>query len=1061
MTPTAIKELKRLLQNKNDYDAFTLYLEAMMAVQVFDSVPGLYWDYASAWNSSRASVWKAYLPPVFLENPFPADLINQVSKLVLASDGVDFMTYVRPGLLSRDAIEVFSALGITAESSPRSRIYGLLKIYGIQRLRYSLAFSEWNVLLDELKRGRLEDLEHCLSATLHEEDWFLQYSKLFGFVENITELWLMVMGVPYDPQLMKVSRGLLDTLTRLDVSHTPMRILELFSIAKDASKFDGKIDDLFSYFHKVYSQSDDPVTGDDGPGIRYFANTDSFARAIKNFKKVDTVDFLKAVFFASEMETIEQENRLCLPDVFRFGESFDRLAIFNANPDFVSACCSKNNNCFGVYFLFAERILAELYKQRFPDASFAFITDSNELQVVQLDHTNKGRETHFEYSPFTERFERIILFCREGDAKQVMQLLDAVPEWLEERADAFFVLPQSLVNTKPYDIRKKMFRSFDCKWISVFPNKRSDSVQTLRKNMMVKLSTVDSGKETIQIIRSAIYSSDKWGDAISRDPWYVRVPKKELTDGTLSILELHDKYIVRTSTEKRRYSRKCYYSREIAIDYSWSKGRGAFCYYATRKEDGEFCYNSRWRGKPLTERKAFSAKTLERAERKILHEVGRDPLKTIIQNEIVKAYRDQPISLKTFWFVAQNELEKMSVYRGEIAQELFKSEALSTMMSDENPSLELFMAIMEQDFSETTKSDFVNLWRQLNCILNYAEKRPRFFKNPIRSYVQSLVNKDKGYIQARKSLAKRSYEIEEEKIIVNYIKEHYLEDTRMLGAAISFYTGMNDREICALSWGDYQHIVGTDFYQFWVTKILEGAEPKMLDPDNPYAFRRVPVVSDLGELLDECMTHAMEAFTTLQEEGHLADVRFDDLPILAQGKDVMRNMAPKHLASARKELEKQIGIEEIIGTAAGRETDFNDFRDNRFRSNFRYRASQSCVMTKAEINYILGLKPPTTFSEHYCDYTNDFVQLTLCRKMERWTHLHRQKTMRVTEAEVISSKQKRFRFKGGSRPRQYIEFDLDVLSLEDSLPEERALKMNMSCSGGADVQVRRVGVKDK
>lgn len=77
MTPTAIKKLKQLLQNKNDYDALTLYLEAMMAVQVFDSVPGLFWDYASAWNSSRASVWKAYLPSFYLENPFPAEHINK------------------------------------------------------------------------------------------------------------------------------------------------------------------------------------------------------------------------------------------------------------------------------------------------------------------------------------------------------------------------------------------------------------------------------------------------------------------------------------------------------------------------------------------------------------------------------------------------------------------------------------------------------------------------------------------------------------------------------------------------------------------------------------------------------------------------------------------------------------------------------------------------------------------------------------------------------------------------------------------------------------------------
>ena len=38
-----------------------------------------------------------------------------------------------------------------------------------------------------------------------------------------------------------------------------------------------------------------------------------------------------------------------------------------------------------------------------------------------------------------------------------------------------------------------------------------------------------------------------------------------------------------------------------------------------------------------------------------------------------------------------------------------------------------------------------------------------------------------------------------------------------------------------------------------------------------------------------------------------------------------------------------------------------------------------------ELNYYLGLKKPDTFSQHYCDYTNNYVQLIMAKKLDRWT----------------------------------------------------------------------------
>ena len=36
---------------------------------------------------------------------------------------------------------------------------------------------------------------------------------------------------------------------------------------------------------------------------------------------------------------------------------------------------------------------------------------------------------------------------------------------------------------------------------------------------------------------------------------------------------------------------------------------------------------------------------------------------------------------------------------------------------------------------------------------------------------------------------------------------------------------------------------------------------------------------------------------------------------------------------------------------------------------------------------MLGITAPDTYSKHYCDYTNDAIQFSITRKMERWVSL--------------------------------------------------------------------------
>ena len=87
------------------------------------------------------------------------------------------------------------------------------------------------------------------------------------------------------------------------------------------------------------------------------------------------------------------------------------------------------------------------------------------------------------------------------------------------------------------------------------------------------------------------------------------------------------------------------------------------------------------------------------------------------------------------------------------------------------------------------------------------------------------------------------------------------------------------------------------------------------------------------------------------------------------------------------------------------ETDINSYNGDIFRTNFRDKALNEAGFELDELHYYLGLKKPDTFSQHYCDYTNPYVQLIMARKLDRWlSHYDSRKIaddIRLTSAVTI------------------------------------------------------------
>ena len=137
-------------------------------------------------------------------------------------------------------------------------------------------------------------------------------------------------------------------------------------------------------------------------------------------------------------------------------------------------------------------------------------------------------------------------------------------------------------------------------------------------------------------------------------------------------------------------------------------------------------------------------------------------------------------------------------------------------------------------------------------------------------------------------------------------------------------------------------------------------------------------------------------------------------------------------------------------------TDFNEYHADRFRSNLRYRIMQTSHMNKAELNYILGIALQSTFAKHYCDYTNDFSQLILCRKMERWNSLHQQKACepnigvhKLKQSISINQRQ-------AAANRACVEVDIDATPSNPG--EQHNLSLVVKDFKGADIKLLRYEV---
>lgn len=391
-----------------------------------------------------------------------------------------------------------------------------------------------------------------------------------------------------------------------------------------------------------------------------------------------------------------------------------------------------------------------------------------------------------------------------------------------------------------------------------------------------------------------------------------------------------------------------------------------------------------------------------------------DGIRNVIIDNVMTIYRDSlsELTLKTLWFCIRPSLMLVAGYEDTIAKEMFCGQ-FKEHIADIQPAIANEIEINNAMKVFPQGRDYntgIKYWEQLNQIMKklLSEKIIRY--NPVPMLMQSFSKRaTAAEREVRNALVKKTFTAEEEAKCISFLLadtkvtienrtvQRYEKNSLLLCFAIRLFSGMALREVCALTWSDFVRIPNVGSYKLIVTKSVgdDGREREETDALAWNKYRLVPVALLLAEMLLKRKEYIMSLYGIEESE-------IRKMPIVLEKEKIGHNGKIKYCKplvannACNKILAKANIASNTISLPDGnetKETDLSKYYGDIFLSHFRYRANHVCKMTRGEINYIIGVKPPDTFSENYCDYTNDFIQYEMACKLRRWSS-------RFTEAKI-------------------------------------------------------------
>lgn len=353
---------------------------------------------------------------------------------------------------------------------------------------------------------------------------------------------------------------------------------------------------------------------------------------------------------------------------------------------------------------------------------------------------------------------------------------------------------------------------------------------------------------------------------------------------------------------------------------------------------------------------------------------------------LIPLFKDNPCSLKTFWYLHQERLLTDIRYDSKLAEEFFLVPQswdsrlcaldVCTANTDEIRSI-LDDAAISTSMSDTHKR---NITKQLEVIFDLVRKiYPDIHTNPITPIFQSLMERPDILHAMRDNMVRRSWSHDEEKRLLDILKSDATSPTLALAALIRYYTGISVREACALVWGDYQRIPRFSLHTLTIRRTFKANSTTPVPLATKDLYRSIPVCQPLEVVLS-------------QHKSKLKGEELDTLPVVSDPQAPGIPIRPKKLIAYERALLERLALPELHLHVPSEDdpvdVDINDYQGDWMRSNFRFHAQHDGHMDTDDVRYCLGVRPETTAAQHYNSNLKETSQLRICCAINRWAAIH-------------------------------------------------------------------------
>ena len=771
------------------------------------------------------------------------------------------------------------------------------------------------------------------------------------------------------PRPIKVNAKIKRAIDAYRKKKVPMRVL-LTNFLAVKSKGDDLADaeNPWAYFYK----------GIEGHEVESGVSVDEtlFRFATMEIKDQNPTDVIIAAYYANKRRNDSAfEIGYLLPVFLNNVGPNSSLLIVNPSPDMIAVIESQH---FGKhYYGVTDETVAGLYQLQFQDSVFVpfdHMDRINEIDAVLI--TN--RDQPVEHAAALLKF----LSCCKRDTF-VAGLIPS--SWFDQQnSEAYKTFKKAGYSAKEIVVvdTKATVSSPRKKMIAVFRREKHVSFSAYQSVYNIKEKIFQIQKEAVPVVATRYFETRKT---------------------ILSCIKENSEEYEQNYSSRYKKAQEYRFSEEISLFYKVYEGRknryAGVAYYRELKDPDRKIW-----GKKVTPdiEKGLRSETVQGIMDSLEDLVFDEEVYPYIRSDIEKYYvrMDRPTTLKTIWFFCVPQIVTRYKYDGPYIRRLFQN----LRLADCSPG-SLSGSMLLGYIADSLKTDIEDIplkaIEQINLILETAVKNQLLSYNTLEIYLQEYTRRATERQQdVRNALVKKHFSDTEESIIVKAIIEDKLVsgirysscavNSLLLSAAIRLFTGMAIREVAALAWRDFRAISASEQYQLTISRIVDAKGRLVAHSDRELwkRFRIVPVCGTLAALLEQRKSYLIKSGI---DEDYLLDCPI----VLAEERmsDMQKRKTVRHCPSAKISkvcsdlvLLARIPPMSVVlpDPSSDLTTDFNRYHGDIFLSNFRHKANHEAFLTLGEINYMIGIDAPDTFSRHYCDYTNDFVQISTIQKLKRW-----------------------------------------------------------------------------